>query len=40
VSIRIREATAADAAALLPYWRRIGADTAFLTFGAEGPVST
>ena len=40
MSIRIREATAADAAALLPYWRRIGADTAFLTFGAEGPGTT
>ncbi len=36
----IRRATGDDAAALLPYWKRIGAETRFLTFGAEGPGTT
>lgn len=40
MSVRIRQASGDDAVALLPYWRRIGADTAFLTFGAEGPGTT
>ena len=40
MSISIREATPADAATMLPYWRRIGAETAFLTFGGEGPGTT
>jgi len=40
MSIRIREATGADAPALLSYWRRIGGETAFLTFGGEGPGTT
>ena len=40
MSIHIREATGADAPAMLPYWRRIGAETAFLTFGGEGPGTT
>jgi RimJ/RimL family protein N-acetyltransferase len=40
VSVRIREATGDDAAALLPFWRRVGSETTFLTFGGEGPGTT
>lgn len=40
MSVSIREATAGDASALLPFWRRVGSETAFLTFGAEGPGTT
>jgi RimJ/RimL family protein N-acetyltransferase len=38
--VQIRHAVVADARALLAYLRQVGGETAFLSFGAEGPPMT
>jgi RimJ/RimL family protein N-acetyltransferase len=38
--VAIRRARGDDATALLPFWRRVGSETGYLTFGAEGPGTT